>query len=252
MHKPVEMQQFTERRVGCATARLRASSASVLLYCALAMAGLSLAAAQQQQVQQSAAGAPTEAEAAAYVSPAQAMAAAAESSPEGEFSVEARLPPFQLEEQDAYMCTAVPLPKDRPLKLVGVDPLSRKEVVHHMLLFGERGQRARRQGGEAGTSCADVCIWDRPARPCPPLTRPTPPRPPPPVHPGCKTPASVDAVWNCKMRSACSGGTESVLYGWGKDAPPSRLPPGVGYSVGKGTAITTLVLQVCSGGWAGG
>ena len=53
----------------------------------------------------------------------------------GEFAVEARLPPFQSNEEDAYLCTSVQLP-DESLKLVGVDPLSRKEVVHHMLLFG--------------------------------------------------------------------------------------------------------------------
>ncbi len=46
------------------------------------------------------------------------------------------------------------------------------------------------------------------------------------------------------MRSACSEGQEAVLYGWGKDAPAMHLPTGVGFSVGPGTGIQYVVLQV--------
>ncbi len=35
----------------------------------------------------------------------------------------------------AYLCTAVQLP-DQALKLVGVEPLAKQEIAHHMLLFG--------------------------------------------------------------------------------------------------------------------
>ena len=45
------------------------------------------------------------------------------------------MPEYTTEHEEAYLCTSVPLP-DRPLKLVGVEPLSKQEVVHHMLLFG--------------------------------------------------------------------------------------------------------------------
>jgi hypothetical protein len=38
--------------------------------------------------------------------------------------------------QDSYICTTLALP-NKPYKLVGVEPLGRKEVVHHILLFGE-------------------------------------------------------------------------------------------------------------------
>jgi len=38
--------------------------------------------------------------------------------------------------QDAYICTTVELPQ-KPYKLVGVQPLAKQEVVHHILLFGE-------------------------------------------------------------------------------------------------------------------
>ena len=40
-------------------------------------------------------------------------------------------------EEDAYYCTVLPLPP-APMKLVGVEPLARQEVVHHILLFGAR------------------------------------------------------------------------------------------------------------------
>ena len=46
------------------------------------------------------------------------------------------------------------------------------------------------------------------------------------------------------MRSACGAGSEAVLYGWGKNAAPIHLPDGAGFSVGKGTSIRTVVLQV--------
>jgi hypothetical protein len=49
--------------------------------------------------------------------------------------VEALMPDFPVEHEEAYLCTAVPLP-EIPLKLVGIEPLSTEEVVHHMLLFG--------------------------------------------------------------------------------------------------------------------
>jgi hypothetical protein len=46
------------------------------------------------------------------------------------------------------------------------------------------------------------------------------------------------------MSSPCSGHGDTVLYGWGKDAPGMQLPDGVGFSVGPNTGIQTVVLQV--------
>jgi peptidylamidoglycolate lyase len=40
------------------------------------------------------------------------------------------------EEEDAYICTTLPLPA-QPMKLVGVEPIAKQEIVHHILLFGE-------------------------------------------------------------------------------------------------------------------
>ena len=42
----------------------------------------------------------------------------------------------------------------------------------------------------------------------------------------------------------CSSQSQQILYGWGKNAPPMQLPPGVGFQVGQGTSTHTLVLQV--------
>ena len=46
----------------------------------------------------------------------------------------------------AYLCTAVELP-EQALKLVGVEPLAKQEIAHHMLLFG----------AHAVTSCRGSC-----------------------------------------------------------------------------------------------
>ena len=136
-------------------------------------------------------------------------------------------------EPDAYLCTAVPLP-DRPLKLVGVEPTSDEEFVHHMLLFGATVRLRvwlRREQGDA----------DRP----PAFSDSSSPRRSlPSHHPGCKVPAQQKLVWPCKMTAACGQGGESVLYGWGKNANAIALPDGVGYSVGPGTGVQALVLQV--------
>ena len=63
-----------------------------------------------------------------------ACAAAEEES--GVQYVEARMPAYEVHQEDSYLCTAVPLP-DAPLKVVGIEPLAKQEIAHHMLLFGE-------------------------------------------------------------------------------------------------------------------
>lgn len=62
---------------------------------------------------------------------------------------------------------------------------------------------------------------------------------------GCQdAPANtVDDVWDCRMKSACQG-TDVVLYGWGRNAPPLTLPAGHGYTVGGRSSNKFLVLQI--------
>ena len=57
-------------------------------------------------------------------------------------------------------------------------------------------------------------------------------------------PAEAGPVWSCYMRSPCGRGREAVLTGWSAEAPPVALPKGVSYSVGAGTGIRHVVLQV--------
>ena len=37
---------------------------------------------------------------------------------------------------ETYLCMRVDLPEAGSLKLTGIEPLSKEELVHHMLLFG--------------------------------------------------------------------------------------------------------------------
>ena len=60
---------------------------------------------------------------------------------------------------------------------------------------------------------------------------------------GCDAPASQDKVWQCSMQPACAGG-DHVMYGWGRGADAMHLPPGTSFSVGPGTAVAHVVLQV--------
>ena len=46
------------------------------------------------------------------------------------------------------------------------------------------------------------------------------------------------------MAAACGAGGENVLYGWGKNAPSIHLPDKTGFSVGPGSGIRSVVLQV--------
>ncbi|KAI8113634.1 hypothetical protein M9435_003629 [Picochlorum sp. BPE23] len=62
---------------------------------------------------------------------------------------------------------------------------------------------------------------------------------------GCEEYASEREadVWSCHMSPACTG-MDSVLYGWGRNAPMVTLPDGVGFTIGKKSSMRALVLQV--------
>ena len=62
--------------------------------------------------------------------------------------------------------------------------------------------------------------------------------------PGCASSGSNEPVWECVGHGICGEAGQQVLYGWGRDAPAMTLPPGVGFHVGEGSAIHSLVLQV--------
>ena len=45
------------------------------------------------------------------------------------------------------------------------------------------------------------------------------------------------------MHRLCSSG-QMLAYGWGRNAPPLALPPGVGFEIGAGSGFTHAVLEV--------
>eukprot|EP00210_Caulerpa_lentillifera_P005706 g5457.t1 len=119
------------------------------------------------------------------------------------------MPPMEVHYNDAYLCTSVQLPT-KSLKLTSVEPRADQKVVHHMLLFGS----------------SVFFLLDR-------LTV---------CQLGCQTPSNESEVWSC-MGSPCKD-AEVVLYGWGRNAASIQYPSGVAFSIGSGTDITSLVLQI--------
>ncbi|CAB3977923.1 peptidylglycine alpha-hydroxylating monooxygenase [Paramuricea clavata] len=63
---------------------------------------------------------------------------------------------------------------------------------------------------------------------------------------GCKKPGRFGSkAWNCgDMGSGTCTGSESILFGWARDAPALQLPKDVGFRVGGNTEIQYLTLQI--------
>ncbi|GBF95833.1 peptidyl-glycine alpha-amidating monooxygenase A precursor [Raphidocelis subcapitata] len=67
---------------------------------------------------------------------------------------------------------------------------------------------------------------------------------------GCSVPhivpksADDQPVWDCKRAPTCGSAEETILYGWGRNAPKLDLPEGVGFSVGGTSSIRYIVAQV--------
>jgi hypothetical protein len=56
---------------------------------------------------------------------------------QGKSVVDIRLPDYEVDHADAYVCVAVKLPDDVK-SIVSIVPHAQQSVVHHMLLFGAR------------------------------------------------------------------------------------------------------------------
>lgn len=50
-------------------------------------------------------------------------------------TLNATVPPFTPDGEDAYICTVLELP-EKPHRLIGVLPQAKQEIVHHILLYG--------------------------------------------------------------------------------------------------------------------
>ncbi|XP_044930327.1 peptidyl-glycine alpha-amidating monooxygenase isoform X18 [Mustela putorius furo] len=59
---------------------------------------------------------------------------------------------------------------------------------------------------------------------------------------GCNMPSSTGSYWYCD-EGTCTD-KANILYAWARNAPPTRLPKGVGFRVGGETGSKYFVLQV--------
>ncbi|XP_032531115.1 peptidyl-glycine alpha-amidating monooxygenase isoform X15 [Chiroxiphia lanceolata] len=59
---------------------------------------------------------------------------------------------------------------------------------------------------------------------------------------GCNEPSSTENYWDCD-EGTCRD-KSNILYAWARNAPPTRLPKGVGFRVGGETGGRYFVLQV--------
>ncbi|XP_063309734.1 peptidyl-glycine alpha-amidating monooxygenase isoform X2 [Pelobates fuscus] len=59
---------------------------------------------------------------------------------------------------------------------------------------------------------------------------------------GCNVPSSTDDYWDCGA-GVCAD-KSSIMYAWARNAPPTKLPKGVGFRVGGETGSKYFVLQV--------
>ncbi|XP_053909619.1 peptidyl-glycine alpha-amidating monooxygenase isoform X3 [Cuculus canorus] len=59
---------------------------------------------------------------------------------------------------------------------------------------------------------------------------------------GCNEPSSTNSYWDCD-EGTCKD-KSNILYAWARNAPPTRLPKGVGFRVGGETGGRFFVLQV--------
>ncbi|KAK0425057.1 hypothetical protein QR680_009008 [Steinernema hermaphroditum] len=119
--------------------------------------------------------------------------------------VEFRMPGVMPSQDEAYLCTSVPLDPSGDFSLVGFDPIANGHTAHHMLLFG---------CAEPGS---EQPVWD------------------------CGEMTQTEADY---LKASVCGEKPNILYAWAKDAPKLELPKGVGFKLAGDTNIRHLVLQV--------
>ncbi|XP_034089161.1 peptidyl-glycine alpha-amidating monooxygenase A isoform X2 [Gymnodraco acuticeps] len=61
---------------------------------------------------------------------------------------------------------------------------------------------------------------------------------------GCLTPVSTSSYWDCGSVQGTCEDEASIMYAWGRNAPPTKLPKDVGFKVGRSSAISHFVLQI--------
>lgn len=61
---------------------------------------------------------------------------------------------------------------------------------------------------------------------------------------GCRNPVSTKGYWDCGTEQGTCEDEAKIMYAWARNAPPTKLPPDVGFKVGGDTRITHFVLQI--------
>jgi peptidylamidoglycolate lyase len=139
---------------------------------------------------------------------------------------------------DVYMACSTPLPKEAA-HIVRFEPKADMSVVHHMLLYlcpSEPLVRAVHTLPAAETEGLCPCVvfhflstHDSDGHGLQTVV--------------CQQASQSTGVLNM-MHRLCSSG-QMLAYGWGRNAPPLTLPPGVGFEIGAGSGFTHAVLEVC-------
>merc|ERR1712055_827583 len=115
------------------------------------------------------------------------------------------MPRVHPQQAESYLCTPIRVDTDVAYSITGFRPNATKMTAHHMLIYG------------------------------------------------CEEPGAESPTWNCGemavkelgMGSAqpCAKGSQ-IIYAWAMDAKSLELPEGVGFRVGRDSAVKYLVLQV--------
>merc|ERR1711971_1533478 len=115
------------------------------------------------------------------------------------------MPRVHPQHAESYLCTPIRVDTDVAYSITGFRPNATKMTAHHMLIYG------------------------------------------------CEEPGAESPTWNCGemavkepgMGSAqpCAKGSQ-IIYAWAMDAKSLELPKGVGFRVGRDSAVKYLVLQV--------
>ncbi|XP_013870563.1 peptidyl-glycine alpha-amidating monooxygenase A [Austrofundulus limnaeus] len=61
---------------------------------------------------------------------------------------------------------------------------------------------------------------------------------------GCMNPVSTSSFWDCGSVQGTCKDEASIMYAWARNAPPTKLPKGVGFRVGKNSGMSHFVLQI--------
>jgi len=139
-----------------------------------------------------------------------------------------RMPDIRPDHGEQYLCMAHRLASDEAQYVVGFEPKSEANRVHHMLVYGcEMAGIFQRDSPNF--------VWD-----CSSMHQASGG----PEEDADQQHQSWESSFERGPVCAPQGGGQ-ILYAWAMDAPPLQLPPGVGFEVGgRRSSVNFLVLQI--------